>query len=522
MPSSFNCGSPTDATPGEALDAVEDPLRRLRVAVHVDDDRDRPVEARPESLGEQVVRAPSGLLRRLRALVGRAEPDEPGRRGEREHERASTTGKTIFAFRVTNRPQRATSVRSRPASESSSFGQERELEPVDLVAEQPQHRDQERVREEHGRQHAERAADPELRHEVEPEEREPADADRDREAREEHGAAGGGAGLAGCVLRRQPFVQQLPEPRHDEERVVDPDAEPDHRDEDRRDRVDVGQAREDEEQEERRRERDDREHDRDERRHERPEDDQQHDDRREETEQLGGALLDRRELGVAVVLDRHAHRRDRLAHGVLHGDDRLAVLVVDHAVELRLGVCDPPVLGERLLAERVADAREPCLLLGRLELGGLQARDRLVDRGLALGRVEPLALGRGEDEVEDAALLVGELRLDQVGRPLRVGARDLELVPQRAADGRDEPDEDDDDRQPAEDDTPRVGRAETRPAREPSCRETLVRELPPVTTGFRAVLRHQAASRFRFGRSTRPVGHRKLIALGQGIRDLEP
>ena len=66
----------------------------------------------------------------------------------------------------------------------------------------------------------------------------------------------------------------------------------------------------------------DRERDRDRGRDERAEDDQQHDERREEAEQLLRALLDRRELGVAVELGRHARRLDRLAHGVLHGDDR--------------------------------------------------------------------------------------------------------------------------------------------------------------------------------------------------------
>ena len=56
---------------------------------------------------------------------------------------------------------------------------------------------------------------------------------------------------------------------------------------------------------------------------------QQHDDRREQAEQLRGALLDRRELGLAVVLDGDAFGLDRLANGVLDSDDRLAVLVVD-------------------------------------------------------------------------------------------------------------------------------------------------------------------------------------------------
>ena len=74
-------------------------------------------------------------------------------------------------------------------------GQERNLQPVDLVAEEPQHRDEQRVREQHRGQHAERAPDPELGDEVEPEEGEPTHADRDRQAGEQHGPAGGGTRL---------------------------------------------------------------------------------------------------------------------------------------------------------------------------------------------------------------------------------------------------------------------------------------------------------------------------------------
>jgi hypothetical protein len=81
-------------------------------------------------------------------------------------------------------------------------------------------------------------------------------------------------------------VEELPEARDDEQRVVDAHPEPDHRHEDRRDGVDVGQPRQDEQQQERRDERDDREHDRDERRDERAEHDQQHDDRGEQAEHL--------------------------------------------------------------------------------------------------------------------------------------------------------------------------------------------------------------------------------------------
>ena len=67
---------------------------------------------------------------------------------------------------------------------------------------------------------------------------------------------------------------------------------------------------------------------------------EQHDERGEQAEELLRALLDRRELGVAVELDDHARRLDRLAHGLLHRDDLLAILLVDHAVELRLRVGD--------------------------------------------------------------------------------------------------------------------------------------------------------------------------------------
>ena len=143
-------------------------------------------------------------------------------------------------------------------------------------------------------------------------------------------------------------MQELPEARDDEERVVDADPEADHRDEQRRDRVDVGQAGEDEEQEERGRDGRQRERDRDRRRDEGAEDDEQDDERREQAEQLLRALLDRRELGVAVELDGDSGRLDRFADGVLDGDDGLAVLVVDDPVELGLRVGDPPVVRERV------------------------------------------------------------------------------------------------------------------------------------------------------------------------------
>ena len=175
-----------------------------------------------------------------------------------------------------------------------------------------------------------------------------------------------------------------------------------------------------------------------------------------------------------------AGRLDSLPDRVLDGDDGLAILVVDDPVELRLRVRDAAVLGEGVLAERVGDALEAGLVLGRLELRRAEPRDRLLDRGLPLGRVKPLAVRRSEDDVEHAPLLRGELGLDQVGRVLRLRARDLEFVTQAAADRGDEPDQDDDDPEPAQQDAPRVGRARAGPASECAGGEPFVGGAPAV------------------------------------------
>ena len=70
--------------------------------------------------------------------------------------------------------------------------------------------------------------------------------------------------------------------------------------------------------------------------------------------------------------------------------------VVDDTVELGLRVRDAAVVREGVLVERVADARDAGVAVrirpGRRELVGLELRDRGLDRRLALGRVEPLAL----------------------------------------------------------------------------------------------------------------------------------
>jgi hypothetical protein len=145
------------------------------------------------------------------------------------------------------------------------------------------------------------------------------------------------------------------------------------------------------------------------------------------------------------------------------------VLRLDRLAELRLGVRDSAVVGERVLAERIADALDSRLVLGGGELVGLEPRDRVLDRRPPLRRVEALPFGGGEDEVEDGALLRRELGFDQIGRPLGIRSRDLELVLQAPADRADQEDERDDDPHPGADDAPRMAGAQARPAREASC-----------------------------------------------------
>ena len=136
-----------------------------------------------------------------------------------------------------------------------------------------------------------------------------------------------------------------------------------------------------------------------------------------------------------------------------------------------------PSLRERVLRERVGDARETCLarrLVG-LELVGLEESDRLRDRRLAIGGVEPLTFRRREHDVEDGALLGRELRLDQVGRLLRIRAGNRELVAQRATDRGHEEDQGRDDRDPGQDDLPGVVGAHAHPVREAACRQPFMR-----------------------------------------------
>ena len=203
----------------------------------------------------------------------------------------------------------------------------------------------------------------------------------------------------------------------------------------------------------------------------------------------------------------------------------LAVLVVDDAVELCLRVGDATVLGERVLAEGVSDALDARALVrsDRCELGRSQLGDCRHDRGLARRRlVESLALRCREDEVEHAALLGGELGLDQIRCLLRLGARDRELVLQAPADGGDEEDEAGDDPDPGDHHAPRMVRAGAHPARECASRESFVGGQPPRVGSQRRARSSLYPHMIVFRETGKPsTTHRWLRAFRQRIRKLD-
>ena len=102
-------------------------------------------------------------------------------------------------------------------------------------------------------------------------------------------------------------------------------------------------------------------------------------------------------------------------------------------------------------------------------------------------RVEPAPVLGREHHPQGGALVATELRLDQVGRLLRVRARDLEVVDQLAVERRVQPDQEDEHDRPAPDHPPRVARTTAgKPRQRPRVRDQLVlyeRRVVEITLG---------------------------------------
>ena len=100
-----------------------------------------------------------------------------------------------------------------------------------------------------------------------------------------------------------------------------------------------------------------------------------------------------------------------------------------------------PSVRERVLAERVADAVDPDLVGVGANSDVLSFAIAFAIAALRSGVSRRSPSGAAKTRLSTAALLGRELGLDEVGRLLRVRARDLELVLEAAADGGDEDDQ---------------------------------------------------------------------------------
>ena len=119
-PASLTSGGATVATPGSSAMAAGHLVRGLRVVRLVDGDEQRPVEARAEALGQQVVGLAGRGVLRVGAGVGRAEPLVGSRQGQQEHDRERAHGEALGVPRDEAAP--AVEGTGAPARRPSSSG----------------------------------------------------------------------------------------------------------------------------------------------------------------------------------------------------------------------------------------------------------------------------------------------------------------------------------------------------------------------------------------------------------------
>jgi hypothetical protein len=212
--------------------------------------------------------------------------------------------------------------------------------------------------------------------------------------------------------------------RHDEQRVVDADAEADHRRERRRDGRDLGHLAEQCDEREADHEADDRGDDGQAHGDDRPEREQEDEHGHRQADGLARVRLGLGHLLAEVAAD--ADRQARVADRVGLGDDALRVVRAEVArarAQVQRDVADPLVLREvrgpglRERARRRPDVR----ILP-------EGRDGVVDRLLVLRVGQLRAGGRGHHDRVRAVRLLREARGEEVARLLAVGARQREVV----------------------------------------------------------------------------------------------
>ena len=375
---------------------------------HVGCEQERPVRARTEPGADESVRVTRGGSALVVARIGDAEAQPQRGSGEGEQhagaEDRSRPGSSLDQVAPTA-GQRLAAARSDPAEAGNAPA-------VDAAAGEAEQRGQER----HGRRHrdqnrdAHRDCDPVEEGHAQQEQAEKGDddgrsGDQDAAPGRGHGLDDGGAWLAAGGKR-------CAEAGQDQERVVDPDADPDHA----RDRGgktgDVHGRSQEADHQDREPEPEERDHNRQPNRHDRAEGDQEDDRGRDQTDELGAPTLlrvpDRRapELDSQPVAGRRLGHRDQARR-------RFGRHVQGGAVELEASQRDCAVARDarRLGTGDALETLDP----------GQEALDAGEDRRVAG------AGARLPHHVDRVARGAGEALGDQIGRSLRFRSTRCEL-----------------------------------------------------------------------------------------------
>ena len=196
--------------------------RRIR---QLGGDDERAVRAGAESLRVEVVGLAGHRVGRVVSGVGEAEPHAEGRGREREQYRGRDDhrhpGMALDHVAPARRGRLADAVGRQVAAE------ERDPQAVDLGAEEGEDRRQQRDGGEHHDQNRERGRDRHPVHVVEPGQAEAEDGDHDGAAGDDHAAPRGRDRLDDGVVAVLSVRERRAEAGQDEQRVVDPDPDPD-------------------------------------------------------------------------------------------------------------------------------------------------------------------------------------------------------------------------------------------------------------------------------------------------------
>ncbi len=260
-------------------------------------DEERSVEAGPEPLTEQVVRAARRELGRVVAGIGDAEPQARG--GDRQHEQNREAGDCHRPGPALDDPGP-----TRPHRVLGVLGalRHRQRELVDRVPDESKDGREQRDRGRHHEQHCERGTDRQAADEREPDHEQAEQGDHDGAARKQHRPATRVDRVHDRRLGIAAFVQGFSIAGADEQRVVDTDPDTDHRGHLWRERRNVGETREQGHDGETDTDPEQRGHDREAHREHRSERDEQDDHGREDADGLA--------LGLGLIGEHRAAELD--------------------------------------------------------------------------------------------------------------------------------------------------------------------------------------------------------------------